>query len=91
MACAGMTAGQVVTAVTADICEVDALAGAVIPSGTPAAVVAADIQLACPEAKGVEALVLAFLGEQADAGTSPPAAAYVPSPLVMRAKLRAHR
>ena len=91
VACAGMTAGQVATTVTADLCELDALAGAVIPAGTPAATVAADVQLACPLAKGVEALVLAFIAEQADAGTAPAGTAYVPSPLVQRARAKAHR
>ena len=86
VACTNAQGIQATTAVfaAADVaCVALALSGAIIPAGTTAATVAADVELFCPFVKDVEPIILSLEGQQADAGVSPqPPATYVPSPIV---------
>jgi hypothetical protein len=86
----GCNYGQVQTAFTIaeDACIAAGLAEAFIPAGTLASVVATDIQVGCNIATSylpqLQALVEAFLGYKADAGTLAPAASgpYHPAPFI---------
>jgi hypothetical protein len=67
-------------------CQAEALATSVIPPGTPVALVAADVELACDLTLAVDtdvqAVVAAYEAAQAEAGVS--ATVYVPSPLAQK-------
>jgi hypothetical protein len=72
-------------------CISAALAGSVIPAGTPVGIVAADVQVGCGLVEALvpdlEKVVASFEASQADAGTVPPAgAAYQPAPFVQAKK-----
>jgi len=56
-------------------CIANQLAGSIIPTGTPATTVVADIQLVCGALPQLEAVVTAFEASQAASGTAPPAGA----------------
>jgi len=66
-------------------CQGEALATSIIPTGTPASVVAADIELACDIAttfdSDVQKVVTAWEAAQSDAGVSPVGGTYTPSPM----------
>lgn len=72
-------------------CQAEALVTSVIPVGTPASVVAADIEVGCNIAvaldQDVQTVVTSFEASQAAAGTAPPAGAtYMPTPMAARAR-----
>jgi hypothetical protein len=72
-------------------CQAEALVSSVIPVGTPASEVAADIEVACNIAvaldQDVQTVVTSFEASQAAAGTAPPAGAtYMPTPMAARAR-----
>lgn len=74
-------------------CEAEALATSVIPTGTPAATVAADIEVACnlvdSQLPDIIKVVTAFEAQQASVGSAPPAGVlYTPSPMVKGKALR---
>ena len=70
-------------------CQTEVLASSIIPPGTPLQPVVSDVTMACGIADAlipdVQAIVAAYIAAQAEAGVST-AAAYVPSPMVLRAR-----
>jgi hypothetical protein len=75
--------------VAEEVCQDTVLITSQIPPGTPVSQVASDVQVACDIADDsipiIEQVVTALEAAQADAGTVA-APAYVPSPLVAKAK-----
>jgi hypothetical protein len=89
---AGCATAQAIFTDAQVACEGLALAQSVIPTGTPVATVAADLELACDIAvsldKDVQAVVAAYEAGQASSGTAPAASAsYTPGPLITNAKM----
>jgi hypothetical protein len=88
---AELAAEQKVFSAIDTACQAEALVTSVIPVGTPASVVAADIEVACNIAvaldQDVQTVVTSFEASQAAAGTAPPAGAtYMPTPMAARAR-----